>query len=497
MKTDMLGLLSIDADAHLHKLTAHMLPSPALLPVELVRSALKRGAVAIAIEVQAGRIVISDNGSGIGAAQWQAIACLADAGQNSVAREKAMARLQGPARPGIGLLAVFYPGARSVRIENAHQEGKNTMRIASGRVGLQGSCSLARGTRITIARRHGPAAEEKTLQAELCAAAQADIFLNGRQLKKKPLLPDAMVSMDIMYGENELPSALAVPARGDVCRIWLLDQGIPWQVTAMAPVQGLLFTAALETNSPPPSMAVQNLSEQTSGLYRWLAENYQQFPESAQSRIEELLFRQARSGPDLGLLSICAPFRLWHSPRRLTLAEVLRQAASGRLYFSDHDSRTGSFSDREMDVLVLTARQKDFLFNHLRLPIVNLNAQREIKRRPRKLRDFYRRKIAGIGRSIAAFQSGIPGEESEFCRELEMHWRRKLAATSPEGAAYPLSVVMIEGRGLVPAYRLKNQAGETLLIRRRHPITLRALQKFDQDRENCELAFAALMPGYF
>jgi hypothetical protein len=497
MKTDMPGLLSIDADAHLRKLTAHMLPSPALLPVELVRSALKRGAVAIAVEVQAGRIVISDNGSGIGAAEWQAIACLADTGQNSVAREKAMARLLDPAHPGIGLLAVFYPGARSVRIENARQEGKNTMRIAAGRIGLQDTCSLPRGTCITIMRRRGPSAEEKMLLAELCAAAQAEISINGRQLKKKPLLPDALVSLNIAYGENAHPSALAIPARGDVCRIWLLDQGIPWQVTAMAPVQGLIFTAALETDSRPTPPAMETLSEQAAGLYRWLAVNYGQFPESSQSRIEDLLFGRALSGADLDLLSICAPFRLWHSPRRLTLAEVRRQAASGSLLFSDHDSPPNRSSNRERDVLFLTARQKDFLFNHLRLPIVNVNAQREIKRRPRKLRDFCRRKIAGIGRSIALFQTGMPGEESEFCRELEMHWRRKLAAMSAEGAACPLSVVMIEGRGLFPAYRLKNEPGETLRIRRRHPITLRALQKFDQDRENCELAFAALMPGYF
>ena len=330
-----------------------------------------------------------------------------------------------------------------------------------------------------------------------CAAAQAEISLNGAPLKKKPLLPDALASLDIAYGENARPSALAIPARGDVCRIWLLDQGIPWQVTAMAPIQGLLFTAALETNTRPTAAALQNLSEQAAGLYRWLAGNYGQFPESSQSRIDDLLIRQARSGPDLGLLSICAPFRLWHSSRRLNLDDVRLLAARGSLYFRDHDSRPNRFSDREMDVLLLTARQKDFLFNHLRLPMVSLNAQREVKKKPWKFVPFCRQALAGIERTIAAFQTGIAGEEKEFCRELEMHWRRKLAATAPEGAAGALSVVMIAGRGLLPAYRLKNEAGDTLLIRRWHPLTLRALQKFRQDHDNCELAFAALMPGYF
>jgi hypothetical protein len=485
-------LFSIDADAHLQKLSAHIFPSPALLPVELVRTSLKRKAAAIAIQVRTERIVISDDGTGIGAMEWQSLACLADASQTAMAREKALARLQDSARPGIGLLAVFCPGASSVQIENVHGDGKSTLRIAAGRIGRQDSCSLARGTRIMIVRRRGPAAAEKALLAELCAAARAEISINGRELKKKPLPAEALVSLDITVGENMRPSALAIPTRGAVCRIWLLDQGIPWQVTAMASIQGLVFSAALEATGRPAPEAMQALTAQAAGLYRWLAENYTQFPERYQSRIEDLFFRQARSGPDLGLLSLCAPFRLWHSQRRLNLDEVRRQAASGNLYFSDRESRPSGRS-----VLRLTLPQKDFLFNYLRLPIVSLRSPLKRKTRPRRFRDLCRRPFAAIVRAVAAFQTEIPGEETEFCQELERYWRRKLPAAPPGAGTSLLSVIMIEGRGLLPAYRLKNEIGETLRIRRRHPLTVRALQKFNQDRGNCELAFAALMPDIF
>jgi hypothetical protein len=494
MRTEMQGLLSIDADAHLQKLTAHMFPSPALLPVELVRSALKRRAAAIAVQVRAERIVICDDGTGIAAAEWEALACLADALQSPVARERAMALLQEPARPGIGLLAVFCPGVRSLQVENVDAAGKSTLRIVAGRVGRQVGCAWARGTRITIVRRRGPAAEEKTLLNELCAAARAEISVNGGLLKKKPLLAEALVYQEIAFGETGLPSALSIPIRGDVCRLWLLDQGIPWQAIAMAPVRGVLFAAALETGDRPTPAALQTLAARAAGLYRWLAENYGQFPEPFQSRIDDLFFRQARSGPDLGLLSLCAPFRIWHSSRSLNLAEVRRQAASGSLYFSASDWRPGSLSG---SVLKLTALQKDFLINHLHLPMINLGARPKAKARPRRFRDFCRRQFAGIGRTTAAFHVEIPGEENEFCRELETHWQLNQAAAARETAALPLSVVMIRGRGLFPAYRLKSSDSEVLHVRRRHPLTLRALRKFNQDHDNGALAFAALFPGHF
>jgi hypothetical protein len=554
---NLTDILTIDADAHLQKLAAHMFPSPALLPVELVRAAIKRRAAAISIQVHAARIAISDNGAGIGSAEWQALACLGDARQTAVAREKAMSFIQDLAHPGIGLLAVFCPGVRSVQIENAHGDKKNTLRIAKGLSEMQHTCLWPQGTRITISRRRGPAAEEKVLLAELCAAVQTEIVINGRRLKNKPLLTDTMASMNITFGENPSRGLLAIPAHGDVCRIWLLDQGIPWQVTAMAPVLGLVFAAALETAIPLTPAKVETLAATATRLYQWLAENYSQFPEPYQSRIENLFFKQACSGGDPGLLSVCAPFRLLHSKQRMTLAEVLHKAKNGKLHVMDRDSRQSYFSGHEREVLscedrpissariggrsvlpcedrpissariggrsvlpcedrpissariggrsvlLLTPQQKDFLSNHLQLPLVTLNAHQKIKIRPQKILAFCRRIFPGVLRMTVPSKAKIldrnrlSREENVLCLEMEMHWRRKLAATSPVATAFSLSVVMVEGRGLVPAYWLKNQQGDTLQIRRRHPLTLRALLGINQDRDNSELAFAALMPGHF
>jgi hypothetical protein len=494
-------LLSIDADAHLKKLTANMFPSPALLPVELVRSALKRAAAVIAIRVVGESIEISDDGAGIGNEEWRALVCLGDGSQDAVAREKAMASLQESGRPGIGLLAVFCPGVRAVQIENSGPAARETLHAAAGRIELRQGNSWPRGTRIAIRRRHGPAEEERALLAELCAAVAGEIVINGRPLKKRPLLKDCLVSLGNESGKKPERLRLAVPAQGDVCRIWLLDQGIPWQVLAVAPVQGMIFAAALETDAVPEHPTMAALAADARRLYRWLAENYGQFPDHFQSRIEDLFFRRARADGDYSLLSLCAPFRLRAANRRLSLDEVRHAAANGVLPFMDSDERTGRFSVPGNEVLLLSARQKDFLINHLGLPLVRLNANAAAKAKPHGKRGFCRHALDGFRKCFAPARTrminagDLSDEENALCRELEKLWRQKMTAAATGAAAISVTVGMVDGRGVAAAFRLKNRFGETLLIKRRHPLTRLALQKINLDPNNRELAFTALMPG--
>jgi len=130
---DALGdLLSVDADAHLQKLAACKFPTPAQLPVEMVRASLSRGASSVAVEVGRGRLLIEDDGAGIPADQWQELACALDSGRSAGDREKAIDSLQSAASPGIGLLAVFVPGTESILIENASRDGGMSMRFAAG-----------------------------------------------------------------------------------------------------------------------------------------------------------------------------------------------------------------------------------------------------------------------------------------------------------------------------------------------------------------------------
>lgn len=499
----IMDLLSVDADAHLQKLAACMFPSPAQLPVELVRAALKRGAAAVELQVRNRHLTVSDDGNGISGSQWLFLACAFDSGRGAAEREKAIAALQSAASPGIGLLAVSLPGSLSIKIENAGSEGKRTLLIAAGHVRQLDSCPLASGTRISISRNRGRAEAEKKLIRELCAAVPQNIVLNGQKLEKKPILRRTLAQWVIDHGPGGIPAVVAIPARSDVCRIWLLDQGIPWQAFTCASQQGLVFEAALESASPPTTAVFSMLSETAGRLYQWLAAHYLSYPEKYQARIEELIFNKVRLCGDLHLLSAFTPFRLWRSRRRLNLEEVRRKAENEILYALPHDSDPGHVFGRHVQALLLTPLQKDFLLNHMLVPLVTPVAPREPVNKLKRIWSTCSKKLTRLKAALPHFGGKIlpadrmEDEEKYLCRELENHWRRQQLRHAPGRPPLPLTVALVGGRGLAPAFWLHAGQGGEMHIRRRHPMIRQALHCIRRDPANIELVFTALAPDIF
>jgi hypothetical protein len=493
-------LLSIDADAHLQKLAACMFPTPAQLPVEMVRAAIRRGASSIIVGVRRGRLAVSDDGEGIAPGPWRELACALDAGRSAVEREKAMESLQRAAVPGIGLLAVFVPGARLIRIENGAGGAREVLTAAGGRVRLLASAPGLRGTHIMIARRRGPAERERKLLRELCAAAPQEITVNGRKIERKSPLRRTLVQQGVELGPGKSPALVAVPARGDACRIWLLDQRIPWQALSSAAYHGLVFEAALESGSPPAAAEFAALARTAGRLYQWLAENYLSFPEAFHERIEELLFRKARVAGDLRLPAAFTPFRLWRCRQRLNLEEVRRRAERHVLYALPADADPDRFLGRHHEALLLTPLQKDFLLNQLGLPLAAPAASMKERGRFSMMLFSARRRLAGLRerlprpapRKIAA--ASISDAERRLCREIEAFWARAPRHGLPLGFPGTISVAMAAGRGLAPARWAGGPEGAVLLLRRRHPLVAMAARSVAGDRANVELAFAALAP---
>ncbi len=493
-------LLSIDAEAHLQKLASCMFPTPAQLPVELVRDSLKRGAKAIRVEVRRGRLVIEDEGAGIAEDLWRELACAFDPNRSAMAREKGIDALQNAASPGIGLLAVYIPGATGIRIENSASHGASTLIIPGGEVRRTGTAARPYGTRITITRRRGPAEFEKKLLRELCAAVPGDITLNGRRIESKPLLRRSMVQQNVDMGTGRNPAAVSVPAAGDICRVWLLDQWIPWQVFTCPHCHGLVFEAAMETGSAPTPAELDRLTQATGRMYQWLAENHHSFPQKYQERIEELLFKKAGWSGDMHLLSAFAPFRLWRSRRRLTLDEIRRKVEKTILYALPIGSNPEHLLGRHQEALLLTPLQKDFLLNRLGLPLVEPPAPMGTQGKLAELVCLALRKI-GWGsarlprlpqRPLAPEQ--MSGEEKLLCREMENCWLHLHHHGHSTPVQFPLKVVMVEGRGLTPAVWRNRQHESVLQLRRRHPLVVLAVQRVARDHADAEMAFAALAP---
>jgi hypothetical protein len=496
--TSIDGLFSVDADSHLRKLASCMFPTPALLPVELVRSAIARNARSVAVSVRPWRLAIADDGDGIAAGSWRELARAFDTELDAGERERAIASLQASAVTGIGLLAAFVPDAVSVRIETSCAAASMAMEIVNGRGRQLDSGPLPAGTRITIHRRNGPASAEKKLLHELCAATPAAISLNGRAIEKRPLLRQSLVRQRVDMGPGREPALVAIPPRGDACRIWLLDRGIPWQAYACPAYHGLVFEAALASAVLPAAAEFAILAEAAHGLYLWLANRYADFPEPIQGRIEELVFERARAAGDLRLLSGFSPFRLWRSRQRLNLEEVRRQAERHALYALPVEAEPNSRLGPHQEALLLTPLQRDFLLNHLRLPLAE---PPPAANRPGRLAALCSRLARQVGLMTARLprpllrvipDSALTDDERSLCRGLEAHWLA-LPGCNPRPG---LSVAMAAGGRLVaPAILRGGPAGYALLLRRRHPLVVQATRRVAGDVANAELAFIALASG--
>jgi len=407
----------------------------------------------------------------------------------------AISALQDAARPGIGLLAVLLPGAGEIRIESPGRENRPALLVRGGTVRSLAATTVSRGTRIAVRRRDGAIAGEKKLLTELCAAAAGEITLNGLKIGKKALLRRTLVQQETNLGPGEGPSLVAIPAQGDICRIWLLDQRIPWQLFTSASYLGLVFDAALESRQAATEQEFAQLAACAARLYYWLADHYPSFPPRYQERIEELLFKKIGMTGDLRLISSFAPFRLWRSQQRLSLEEVRRKADGGRLYALPLEVSPGRSPDIHQEALLLTPQQKDFLINVAKVSLVPLPpaaAGRGIQARlAGAWQRFVRLKDALLPRRrIQALDTAeLDAGERRLCRELELAAR----AHAHPAPHFPLHVAMIPGRGLAHCLWRPASAGN-LLLRRGHPLVKSAVRSVARDRAYAELAFAALVP---
>ncbi len=491
----MAGLFSIDADAHLRKLAASMFPTPAQLPVELVRAALGRGAGTVTVEIRRRRLVVADDGGAIAEEEWLALACALDGSRPTLERERAIAALHDSARPGIGPLAALVPGARDILISSPGAGARPDLRHAGGTLRFIPALAAPAGTRVVIRRRHGAAAAERRLLAELCAGADAAISLNGRAIDKKPVLRRALVRRSLEpKAAGDRRGAVAVPARGEICRIWLLDRGIPWQLFTSASCAGLVFDAALESRSPATAAEFTAMADAAADLYAWLCERYPAFPEPWQERIEDLVFRRIRATGDPRLSSALAPFRLLGSPRRLSLDDVRRRARAGPLTALPADGDPARFSGPLQEALLLTPRQIDFLANEAGIPLSvppSTVAGRGLSGRvTAALRRAGPVLLALLPRRRPREAPGLHPDEKRLCREMQARLR--------ERAAVPLApdvrVAMAPGRGLFPSSWRPHAGGGILWLRREHPLVRAAARRVGRNPADAELAWVALAP---
>ncbi len=502
------NLFSIDVEAHLKMAASHTFGSPSHYPVELVRAALRRGAGEVDIRVGRTRIQVTDNGSGLDADALKTLTCLLDPTQSTELKETAVETLQD--RSGFGLLAIFSPAPGKILVENVSVLGKNRIIFEKGRLEKFNSCDLSVGTRITLFTIAGrnPAREKDILRA-YCRSVQAGIYLNNRIISRGPLLElsQLLASLNISDSNYISRGILGIPRTGDICRLRLLDLGIPYRYVTFPPHMGFIFDAAVEyanmsmgtSNGEITGDFLDHLAEFAFQLYQWLCRNHASAPPPVQARMEELIFdhyrfTRSQSRPrkePLSFLENFAPFKTLGASRTLTLPEIKNLGRQSPIFAVPRHKENLHYNTLGKTVLSLTREQADLLVNLEKLPITFLAPvyQKE-KRLPVfffSLKKGFKRLVFRLfgfllipSRSKVLNLDQLTPQEQLFMQTLNKH-------LANDGEGHTIEAMMVSSKGPFPVI-----PSQPLLIRRNHPLVRKAVEAVHTDPRNVEI-FAPLL----
>jgi hypothetical protein len=497
-------LFSIDVDAHLKKAASHTFGSPSHYPVELVRSALRRGARQVDIKITGSRIEIRDNGSGLDPASIKTLTSLLDPRQPIIVKEEAVEALQ--TRSGFGLLALFASSPEKILVENVAASGKTRILFQKRKLSIFDTCALTTGTHITLfTHSHRDITREKQILQVYCQGVQKDIRLNNRLISRGPLLSQQMAYLRITPSTTISHGVIGIPLFGDLCRLRLLDQGIPDRYVTLPPYKGFIFDAAIETPHPSngeiTKSTLHHLKTFVFQLYQWLCQRHAATSPQIQARIEELMFTHYRLTGDTSFFQYFSPFKVFQSSDTLSLPQIVRQSGASPIFAVPLGKERLRYNTTGKTVLSLTREQADFLINQQKLPIAFLSPlfQKEkqfpeilysIKKMLKRIILYFfpnpsRKKILNLHQ--------LSSSEKFFIKTLNEYLSQSSDLFLSHGPVP--QAVMIRSRGPFPSIpSKKGKKLHPLFIRRSHPLIRKAISAVQKNPENIEI-FIPLVVG--
>ncbi len=498
------NLFSIDVDAHLKKAASHTFGSPSHYPVELVRSALRRGARQVDIKITHNCIEIRDNGSGLDSASIKTLTSLLDPRQPIAVKEEAVEALQ--TRSGFGLLALFASSPEKILVENVSTSGKTRILFQKRMLSTFDTCGLTTGTHITIyTHSHRDITREKQILQVYCQAVQRDIRLNNRLISRGPLLSQQMAYLRITPSTTISHGVIGIPPTGDLCRLRLLDQEIPYRYVTLPPYKGFIFDAAIEfphpSNGEITKSTLNHLMEFVFQLYQWLCQRHATTSPQIQARIEELIFTHYRLTGDTSFFQYFSPFKVFQSSDTLSLTQIMRQSSTSPIFAVPLGKERLRYNTTGKKVLSLTREQADFLINQQNLPITFLSPvfQKE-KQFPKLLYSFkkmFKRIILYFfptpSRKKMINLHQLSSSEQFFINTLNQYLSQASDLFLSNGPL--LQAVMIPSRGPFPSIPpKKGKESHPLFIRRSHPLIRKAISAVQKNPRNIEI-FIPLVIG--
>ena len=282
---------SVDAGAHLRKLSGFHYHQNEGFLLDLIRGALKRGARNIRVDTSAVGYQVADDGTPPPSATLESLRSLARHDLGETRAESLIHGLLSP--PGIGWLAIFAPRPGSAVVQVRRPGGWVHIPIIPPHPGdsaipdprLSGfhtviSLKNCRGTgEISIAR-----------LVDSSRAALARIRINGMDVRRGHLLTHTFMARKLEKGSYPAGTIIALPDNGETCRLVLTDAGIPWDTITFPPRSGMVFHLQIEHSRAPAPEFLSGWEEPARRLYRLAADAYPDLPEEERQRLEELFF---------------------------------------------------------------------------------------------------------------------------------------------------------------------------------------------------------------
>jgi|GEM_PF-3350771 len=385
-------LFSIDLDEKIAKVTKNRFVEEYFFAIELIKTAVLRGARKIEVFSRGRVFQIRDDGSGIGAREILSLRYLFNRKLDLVKRE---AIIEGFIRKtGIGLLALFTPDYQRIDILNLQL-------LSEEKVSFEGTVCRYRER---AGRFHPQTEIRMLLSAELkpkilqaiiakyCSHIRQSVFINGRILPHKPLLRDSFIKLKLNREEDGFDGEIGIPLTENFCKIQLLHAQIPWTLKIADPREGLVFEAGIQAETECYDRIQAALTDKAYRLYRHLCRQYDRYPQVLRDRAEELVFNQVKKSGHTVLLEDFRVFRLTDG-HAFTLNELKALLDKEPLFYIDREQKTKNLNTDHL-VLSLTRKQADFLINYLDVGIRHYEEAEQIRHH------FFRRMVSRIRQAV-------------------------------------------------------------------------------------------------
>lgn len=489
-RVDVGDLLTIDVGSELRKLASAQLQGSWQLPAELLRHALRSGARRVQVQSSRQRLRLETDRPVVSRGQLDDLVELADRDAAASRRHEALLRLERAGGPG--LLSLVGLGPTRLRVDTG--DGFELTLTGSKRGRVRADAAATGQTRIEVEGVRIDRARARDWLSDVARFARAEVTLDGRVL---PRGFERAISRTAM---SQVPLVdVAIPAEGDVARVWLLMNGVVTTHASVSPAP--CFEASMEMSDiVDPAATAADLRATFDGMVGplveavvehlcYLADRLPETPASVRPRITELMLEAARMRRYPDVLEVPLFFGrdgAGHD-RWFSLSEIAKRFERGdrsiavlstrqdpENYVVDdvvlflEESERASLA-RLMDVSFQPPRHRDELRPHGRLGAARWRAL------SRQLVDGL---VTQFWRVAPIDEAGLDAAEISFLRAL------RKAVSEPD---QPIRHVdFVEGSGPV------RRGGDRLLVPRRRPEVVAAIRRHDSDPTHvylCSLAW--------